>query len=90
MRYGVGALVCSLAGHDKNQIFIIIEESKEYVSLVDGKFRTLKKPKCKNKKHLQVIHDHDEPQRRKLIEEAALTDEAAKRFIKCYTFPCKQ
>ena len=84
MRYGVGALARSLAGHDKDQFFIILEESEEYVSLMDGKYRTRQKPKCKNKKHIQVIHDNDEPQRRKLIEENKLTDEAVKSFIKCY------
>ena len=84
MRYGIGALVKSLAGHDKDNLFIIIEESEEYVSLMDGKFRTRQNPKCKNKKHVQVIHDNDEPQRRKLIEENGLTDEDVKYFIKCY------
>ncbi len=84
MRYGVGALARSLAGHDKDQLFIILEESEEYVSLMDGKYRTRLKPKCKNKKHVQVIHDNDEPQRRKLIEENKLTDEYVKHFIKCY------
>lgn len=84
MRYGIGALAKSLAGHDKDNLFVIIEESEEYVSLVDGKFRTQQKPKCKNKKHVQVIHDNDEPQRRVLIEETGLTDEAVKRIIKYY------
>lgn len=81
MRQGTGALARSLAGHDQENLFIIIEESGEYVSLVDGKIRTLAKPKRKNKKHIQMIHDKDEPQRRKLIEEARLTDEAVRRFI---------
>lgn len=81
MRYGKGALAKSLAGHDKDNLFIIIEESGEYVSLVDGKKRTMEKPKCKNKKHIQVSHDIGEAQRRELIIEAKLTDEAVKRFI---------
>lgn len=84
MRYGIGALAKSLAGHDKNQIFIIIEEHGEYVSLMDGTLRSREKPKCKNKKHIQVIHDDDESQRRELIEGKQLTDEAARSFIRRY------
>lgn len=81
MRQRIGALVRSLAGHDRGNLFIIIEKSEEYVSLVDGNIRTLVKPKNKNKKHIQLIHDNDEPQRRTLIEEGRLTDEAVNRFI---------
>lgn len=84
MRYGIGALVRSKAGHDKDELFVIIEESREYVSLVDGNKRTLERPKCKNKKHIQIIHDEDELQRKKLIEETGLTDETLRRFIRCY------
>lgn len=81
MRYEVGALARSLAGHDKENLFIIIEVRGEYVSLVDGKHRTLEKPKHKNKKHIQVMHDNDVPQRKELIEKLKLTDEAARRII---------
>lgn len=81
MKKGTGALARSLAGHDRGNLFIIIGESEEYVSLVDGKIRPLAKPKSKNKKHIQMIHDNDEPQRAELIEEARLTDEAVRRII---------
>lgn len=84
MTYGIGALAKSKAGHDADSLFIIIEESREYVTLVDGICRTLGKPKRKNKKHIQIIHDKKEPQRRNVIEEMGLTDEAIRSFIKCY------
>lgn len=84
MTYGIGALAKSKAGHDEDGLFIIIEESTEYVTLVDGNCRKLEKPKRKNKKHIQIIHDKEEPQRRKLIEETGLTDEAVRYLVKCY------
>lgn len=80
----IGALAKSMAGHDKNHIFIILEASDEYATLVDGKQRTLDKTKRKNKKHIQIIHDKEEPKRKALIAEAKLTDEAARRFIRSY------
>ena len=46
----VGYLVKSLAGHDKERIYVIIKEQGEYVYLADGKYRTMDKPKRKNKK----------------------------------------
>lgn len=84
MRYGAGALARSKAGHDKDQVFLIIGENGEYVSLVDGRARTLEKPKQKRKKHIQIIHDEEELQRREQIEEAGLTDEAVRKLLECY------
>ena len=51
----IGWLACSLAGHDRNKIYIIIEETDEYVWLSDGDIRPVEKPKRKRKKHIQVI-----------------------------------
>ena len=84
MAYEIGSLAKSLAGRDKDNLFIIIEESGEYVTLVDGKFRTLKKPKRKKKKHVQPIHEKDETLNKKLIDGEQVTDEEIKYFIKCY------
>ena len=50
-----GMLASSKAGHDKNTVYVIIKEETEYVYLVDGRIRTLAKPKKKNKKHIQII-----------------------------------
>lgn len=82
--YETGSLVKSLAGHDKDELFIIIKESSEYVTLVDGKRRTLEKPKCKKKKHVQPILEKDETLSKKLIDGEHVTDEEIKYFIKCY------
>lgn len=65
MVYEFGTIVKSLAGHDKNEVFILIDSDAEYVYIVDGKSRTLEKPKKKNKKHIQltsikVLKQYDE------------------------------
>ena len=36
-----GQIICSMAGHDKGQFYIIIGVENEYVFLVDGKYKTL-------------------------------------------------
>lgn len=50
-----GKLARSKAGHDKKNIYVILREDDAYVYLVDGKIRTVDKPKKKNKKHIQII-----------------------------------
>ena len=48
-----GMVVKSLAGHDKTQLFVILDVDGEYVYLADGKCRSVDKPKRKKKKHVQ-------------------------------------
>ena len=48
-------LAKSKAGHDAGNIYIIVETDAQYVYLVDGKIRTLDKPKRKKRKHVQPI-----------------------------------
>lgn len=81
----VGNLAASLAGHDKNQIYIIIKEDDEYVYLCDGRLKTLSEPKKKNKKHIQIIKkDMDAELAQKLIKGENVRDEEIKRTIKLY------
>ena len=48
----VGMFATSKAGHDKGSVYIIFEEEEEYVYVVDGRLRTVERPKKKNKKHI--------------------------------------
>ena len=50
-----GMLAKSKAGHDKGQTYVIYEMDETYVYLVDGKHRTIDKPKKKKRKHVQFI-----------------------------------
>ena len=52
----VGQVVKSLKGHDADRLYIIAAVlSNEFVLLVDGKYRTLSKPKTKRYKHLKTV-----------------------------------
>ncbi len=57
-----GCMAVSLAGHDKDTVYLIVGEEKEYVYLADGRIRTCKNPKKKNKKHIQVIKKYKNPE----------------------------
>lgn len=76
IEFKTGGLVKSLAGHDKGEYYIIIGVGSEYVDLSDGKRRPVEKPKRKNKKHLQVIHQEADRNR--------MTNEEIRRFIRIH------
>ena len=51
----IGMLAASSAGHEKGSIYVIIDADGAYVYLVDGKTRTLDRPKKKKYRHIQII-----------------------------------
>lgn len=82
--YKIGEFAKSKAGHDKSEIFIINNIEDEYVYLVNGKTRTLAKPKKKKIKHIQIINEIDDELQQKINTNLILRDEDIKRAIKSY------
>ena len=75
-RFEIGMLAKSKAGHDKGHVYVILKTDETYVYLVDGKIRTMDKPKKKKKKHVQVIFEkHDM---------AGIDDVGVKRILKLF------
>lgn len=75
----VGMLATSKAGHDKDAVYVIIQEDGEYIYAADGRGRTTKRPKRKNKKHIQIIKKKRLPE-----PENGFDDLEIKRIIKEY------
>ena len=48
-------LAVSRCGHDKGNVYLIVREEEHRVWLCDGKTRKKKKPKVKNRKHIQPV-----------------------------------
>ena len=81
----VGMLCTSKAGHDKGKIYIIIEETGEYVYLSDGNLKPKDKEKKKSKKHIQVIKKTvDASLQDRIRNGEGYRDEEIKRIIKLY------
>ena len=78
----VGKFAKSKAGHDKDQIYVIVREEEEYVYLLDGRNRKGRNPKKKKKKHIQIILREDEVLAEKLRNGAPVSDEEIKAAIK--------
>lgn len=71
-----GKFVRSKAGHDKDQVYVVIREEGDFFYLCDGNKKLLDGPKKKRKKHCQPI----------LCEMPSdiSTNEAIKKSIKDY------
>lgn len=82
-QYEIGMLVRSKSGHDQGKVYVIIDMQEEYLYLVDGKIRTLSKPKMKKIKHVQRIDIVIEEIVTKKMNNT-LIDETIKRAIKLY------
>lgn len=53
----IGNLVCSKAGHDKGTVYIVVSVDKDFLYLIDGKYKTLSKPKKKRSKHVERLEE---------------------------------
>ena len=51
----ISDVVMSTAGRDKGKLFYVIGTDPVYLTLVNGKDRTLEKPKRKKRKHVQKV-----------------------------------
>lgn len=79
-----GMFAGSKAGHDKGDIYVIIREEPEYVYLVDGKLRTLDKPKKKNKKHIQIVKKPVEASFAENVRNGEIDDAEIRKVITQY------
>ena len=81
MEYRPGMLAKSLAGHDQNKIYVIIQEDERNVFLCDGKNRTLDNLKKKKKKHVQLISKIPEELAGKLAKGSVINNEDIRKAI---------
>ncbi|MDO4633088.1 MAG: KOW domain-containing RNA-binding protein [Eubacteriales bacterium] len=82
-RFEPGMLAWSRAGHDLGTLYVILSVSEDSVMLVDGRLRTLARPKKKKKKHIQVIRRI--PEELAGMPEANLRDEDIRRVIRRFS-----
>ena len=84
MEIKIGTFARSKAGHDSDQIYVIINCDSEYVYLSDGRLKTVDNPKKKRYKHIQVINYINPIINKKLMENNLLMNEDIKSAIKNY------
>ncbi|MDE6923868.1 MAG: hypothetical protein K2P59_01215 [Acetatifactor sp.] len=52
----IGQFAISKAGHDKDNMYVIVAEEGEFVFLSDGKTKPPDKPKKKKRKHIRPVN----------------------------------
>lgn len=79
----IGMLAFSKAGHDKDTVYVIVGEEKEFVYLSDGRLKSVEAPKKKNKRHIQIVKRvMDEDVAKRLQQGDPVRDEEIKKIIK--------
>ncbi len=76
-----GGFAVSRAGHDLGKYYVIFQMDSEYVYLVDGKIRTITRPKKKKKKHVDGLELLD-PVFAEKVCNRTVKNEEIKRAIK--------
>ncbi len=77
----VGGFAVSLAGHDLGKTYVIFQKDSEYVYLVDGRIRTIARPKKKKIKHVNGLMQRDPDLAAKVLD-GTVKNEEIKRAIK--------
>ncbi|SCZ76598.1 hypothetical protein [Pseudobutyrivibrio xylanivorans] len=77
-------LATSKAGHDRNQVYVIIEENNDFYMIANGTTKPVAKPKKKKKIHLQLIKNIPSEVLDEIQDKEALDDITIKRILKVY------
>lgn len=81
----MGQVVYSKSGHDKGKSFIVTEIEGEYLYLIDGKCRTIDKPKKKKNKHVQITNYVESELKTKIENGEALLNSDFVKALKRYS-----
>ena len=74
-------IVRSLAGRDKERLFIVLETDDKFALLADGKIRRLEKPKRKKIKHLSFAGTSESIAAKKLRQDKKVTNNEIRRAL---------
>lgn len=77
-------LATSKAGHDNNQVYVVLSQDDEYCMLANGTTKTCAKPKKKKKIHLQLIKNIPLDVLEIVKDANTLDDLSIKRILKVY------
>ncbi len=77
-------LAKSKAGHDKNQVYVVLTEDDIDLFIANGTTKTISKPKKKKKIHLQLIKNIPSEVLEEVGSFETLDDVKIKRILKSY------
>ena len=69
MKFSIGDVVISIAGHDVGSIYVVVGESQDRILLSDGNIKKLEDPKKKNPAHIILMTKGDPEVQKMIIEQ---------------------
>ena len=80
----IGEIVISICGHDMGEWYIVKEISGNFVYLIDGKLKTLLKPKKKKIKHVIKTNQIASEIAQKLTSRQTVQDAKVRKTLKFF------
>lgn len=81
MHSHVSDLVISLAGRDRDGVFLVLREEEHFLWLANGRGRRAEKPKRKKRKHTAFAGHCDARTREKLLGTGRLTNSDIRKAL---------
>lgn len=79
----IGKVVSSIAGRDKNYLYVIVDQlDNDYMLLSNGNTKTIQMPKKKKLKHILVLDDVNDEIKELILSKNKGADLQIKRFLK--------
>ena len=79
----IGKVVSSIAGRDKNYLYVIVDQlDNDYMLLSNGNTKTIQMPKKKKLKHMLVLGDINDEIKTLILSKNKGADLQIKRFLK--------
>ena len=77
----LGDFVQSIKGRDNGHIYLVYKIENDYLFLVDGKYKTLEKPKKKNIKHIKFTGQNNALLKEKLLKNEKILNSEVRKTI---------
>lgn len=90
MEYEKAQIVRSLAGHDKGELFCVLDRDGPYLLLADGKRRRADRPKRKKAMHVAHAGEFHHPALEKLRAGEGLSDSEIRRALAAFRADSKE
>ena len=86
-KYGIGEIVRATAGRDKGKLFIVMDIIDDnYVWIVNGKNRTIDRPKKKKIRHLKAAGASDYQIREKILSGKKIFDSEISKILESFGY----
>ena len=80
----VGDIVVSISGHDMGEWYIVCNVHEKFVYLIDGKNKTLEKPKKKSCKHIVKANYFAEEIAQKIVGKQYIQNAEVRKTLKFF------